>query len=124
MCNLSLASHLLSEGKKYTLIKLLSAHNCNHGTATTRHLTSASSPAAGLFCINWDAGSFPLVTCIASHAVRVRVTSKKKNLIPAICFHHSFNSFTLRTENINSVLEKQSTENLQCRLRKTSDGGR
>lgn len=64
------------KGKNTPQLKLLSAHNCNHGTATTRHPLSASFPAAGFFCINWDARSFPSVTCIGSRAGRVRVKSK------------------------------------------------
>lgn len=33
--------------------------------------------------------------------------NQKIFLISTICFHHSFNTFTQRTENINSVLEEQ-----------------
>lgn len=63
------------KGKNTPQLKVLGAHNCNHSAATTRHLVSVNFPAAGLFCITWDAGSFPSGPCIGSHAGRVRVKS-------------------------------------------------
>lgn len=46
---------------------------------------------------------------------------RKISLVPATCFHHSFNTFAMRTENINSVLEEQKH---RVSAMQTSDGGR
>jgi len=44
---------------------------------------------------------------VLDHMLAGSRLNQKIFLIPAIFFHHSFNTFTLRTENINSVLEEQ-----------------
>lgn len=61
---------------------------------------------------------------VLDHMQAVSGLNQKIFLIPATCFHPSFDTFTLRTETEIQFWKSRSTEHLQCRLRQTSDGGR